>query len=140
MQSEDDREAFEREFRQGRLETASLLEQAWSMLPPDVATRAAIDGYKRFATLNDYDPRASDQLTLALDRLEVASDRHRLAGEFWLILKDVAVMEALYGRAARYRERAAAGPAGPRPTPGPPAITRPRPAAGPPTATNRPKP
>jgi hypothetical protein len=107
MRSEDDRESLEREFRDSRLATAALLEQAWSMLPPDPAGKAAIDAYKRFATVDDYHPRAADQLTLALDRLEASADRHRMSAEFWVILKDVAVREALYDRARRYRDRAA---------------------------------
>ena len=108
MRPEAAREMFERKFRESRSTAAALLDRACSMLPADSTTRAAIDDYKRSATLDEYRPPAPAAAAVALDRLEVAGEHHKLSGEFWHILKHVAVTEALYERAARYRDRAAA--------------------------------
>ena len=97
MNSSDD---FEREFRTSRLATGARLDDAYSFVGPDALCRAAIDNYKQFATLHEYHPRAFDRLMVALDRLEVCAERGGTSAEFWLAMKDVAVMDGLYERAA----------------------------------------
>jgi hypothetical protein len=106
MRSDDDAEAFEREFRTGRLQTAALLEEAYAFLPPDAACRAAIDGYRQFATLRDYHPRAHDHLVVALERLEASAERGGASAEFWITMKDIAIFDGFYDEAVRYRDRA----------------------------------
>jgi hypothetical protein len=107
MRPEDWPDEFRRDYLKSRLWVADALERAWSMLPPDAVSRAAIDGYRQFALREDY-PAVAAHLAVALDRLDECALRRGPTREFWLLLSDVAVMDALYERAADYRGRAAA--------------------------------
>jgi hypothetical protein len=92
-----------RAVRESRLEGAADMEQAALMLPSDTATLRAIDDYRRLS-LED-DSHASEHCTLALERLERSASGLAMPPEFWVLLKQSAVREALYYHAQRYKKR-----------------------------------